>query len=86
MCMKKQDQKSDSQSRKETETTRTNIVMETPLVSAAQEITGIRTKAGVVHYALKEVVRRSKMKELLSLHGKVAWHGDLNESRKTREF
>ena len=70
----------------EPETARTNIVMETPLVHAAQEITGIKTKAGVVHYALKEVVRRSKMKDLLSLHGKVEWDGDLNETRKTREF
>ncbi|WP_345734607.1 type II toxin-antitoxin system VapB family antitoxin [Prosthecobacter algae] len=84
--MKKRSPKDDSEPHEEIETTRTNIVMETPLVSAAQEITGIKTKAGVVHYALKEVVRRSKMKELLSLHGKVTWSGDLNETRKTREF
>ncbi len=70
----------------ESETVRTNIIMETPLVYAAQEITGIKTKAGVVHYALKEVVRRSKMKELLAMRGKVAWDGDLEEMRKTREF
>lgn len=67
-------------------TTRTNIVMEEPLVAAAQKITGIRTKAGVVHYALREVVRRSKMKELLELQGKVAWEGDLDAMRKTRTF
>ena len=84
--MKKRSPKGDSEPHEEPETTRTNIVMEAPLVSAAQEITGIKTKAGVVHYALKEVVRRSKMKELLSLHGKVTWSGDLNETRKTREF
>lgn len=72
--------------KEEPETSRTNIIMETPLVSAAQEITGIKTKAGVVHYALKEVVRRAKMKELLSLHGKVAWEGDLDEMRMSREF
>lgn len=68
------------------ETMRTNIVMETPLVTAAQEITGIKTKAGVVHFALREVVRRAKMKELLSLHGKVGWEGDLDAMRATREL
>ena len=68
------------------ETMRTNIVMEEPLVYAAQKITGIKTKAGVVHYALREVVRRSKMKELLELQGKVNWEGDLDAMRETRTF
>ncbi|HRJ09142.1 MAG TPA: type II toxin-antitoxin system VapB family antitoxin [Prosthecobacter sp.] len=68
------------------ETMRTNIIMETPLVYAAQEITGIKTKAGVVHHALKELVRRERMKQLLALRGKVAWDGDLDEMRRTREF
>jgi len=86
MCMKKHPHTPDPDPPEEPETSRTNIIMETPLVYAAQEITGIKTKAGVVHYALKEVVRRSKMKDLLSLHGKVEWDGDLNETRKTREF
>jgi Arc/MetJ family transcription regulator len=86
MCMKKQTATPSPEPPEEPETSRTNIVMEIPLVYAAQEITGIKTKAGVVHYALKEVVRRSKMKELLSLHGKVEWDGDLNETRKNREF
>lgn len=86
MCMKKRSKAPDPEPPEEPETSRTNIVMETPLVHAAQEITGIKTKAGVVHYALKEVVRRSKIKELLSLHGKVEWDGDLSEMRKTREF
>lgn len=67
-------------------TTRTNIVMEEPLVCAAQKITGIKTKAGVVHYALREVVRRARMKELLELQGKVDWEGDLNAMRETRTF
>lgn len=86
MCMKKPSPISDPEPPEEPETSRTNIILETHLVHAAQEITGIKTKAGVVHYALKEVVRRSKMKELLSMHGKVEWEGDLNETRKTREF
>lgn len=84
--MKKQTPAPDPDPPEEPETSRTNIIMDTALVYAAQEITGIKTKAGVVHHALKEVVRRSKMKDLLSLHGKVEWDGDLNETRKTREF
>lgn len=57
-------------------TMRTNIVMETPLVNEAQAITGIKTKTGVIHYALKEIVRRKKMKDILAFQGKVElWDG-----------
>src|SRR3954467_13401083 len=62
---------------------RTNIVMEEPLVMEAQAVTGIKTKTGVVHYALREVVRRARQKEMLALRGKVHWEGDLNEMRKS---
>lgn len=68
----------------ETESVRTNIVMEEPLVAEAQAITGIKTKSGVVHYALREVIRRARQKELLKLQGKVAWEGDLDTLRQSR--
>jgi Arc/MetJ family transcription regulator len=58
--------------------------MEEPLVMEAQAITGIKTKTGVVHYALREVVRRAKQKEILKFRGKVAWDGDLDQMRKSR--
>jgi Arc/MetJ family transcription regulator len=55
---------------------RTNIIMEEPLVMEAQSITGIKTKTGVVHHALRELVRRQKMKEVLGMRGKVDfWDG-----------
>jgi Arc/MetJ family transcription regulator len=55
---------------------RTNIIMEEPLVAEAQAITGIKTKTGVVHHALRELVRRQKMKEVLEMRGKVEfWDG-----------
>ena len=61
-------------------TVRTNIVMEEPLVEKAKAITGIKTKAGVVDYALREVVRRAKQKGLLKLRGKVKfWPGYVDE-------
>ena len=63
---------------------RTNIIMEEPLVMEAQKITGIKTKSGVVHYALREVVRRARQKEILNLQGKVKWDGDLEEMRRNR--
>ena len=63
---------------------RTNIVLEETLVMEAQAITGIKTKTGVVHHALREVVRRAKQKEMLALRGKVAWEGDLDEMRRSR--
>lgn len=68
----------------EGEHVRTNIIMEEPLVAEAQAITGIRTKSGVVHYALREVVRRARQKELLKLQGKIVWEGDLDALRRTR--
>jgi Arc/MetJ family transcription regulator len=62
---------------------RTNIVMEEPLIAEAQTITGIKTKTGVVHYALREVVRREKMKEALAMRGKVKfWDGYVDEHVK----
>lgn len=65
-----------STTHEEPDTMRTNIVMETPLVNEAQAITGIKTKTGVIHFALKEIVRRKKMKDILAFQGKVEfWDG-----------
>ncbi len=62
---------------------RTNIVMEEPLVYEAQSITGIKTKTGVVHYALRELVRRDRMKDALRMRGKVGfWDGYIAEHVK----
>ncbi len=67
----------------ETTEVRTNIIMEEPLVIEAQSITGIKTKTGVVHYALREVVRRERMKEALRMRGKVGfWDGYVAEHVK----
>ncbi len=67
----------------EVEEVRTNIIMEEPLVMEAQTITGIKTKTGVVHFALREVVRRERMKEALRMRGKVGfWDGFIAEHVK----
>jgi len=41
------------------------------LVGQAQEATGARTKTEAIVIALKEVVRRKKIEELLALRGKI---------------
>lgn len=77
MCMKKKPtiyEEADKQF--QAAQSRTNIIMEEPLVAEAQAITGIKTKTGVVHHALRELVRRQKMKEVLEMRGKVEfWDG-----------
>lgn len=67
-------------------TVRTNIIMEEPLVEEAKAVTGIKTKAGVVHYALRELVRRAKRMEMLKLQGKINWRGDLSKMRESRKL
>ncbi len=80
MCMKKKRTKYTTNEA----TVRTNIVMEEPLVYAAQKATGIKTKTGVVHFALREVVRRQQMKNLIELRGKVKfWDGYVAEHTKS---
>lgn len=86
MCMKKKPivnyasrkswQVTETPKQEETETMRTNILMEMPLVTEAQAVTGIKTKTGVIHHALRELVRRERMKEILEFRGKVDfWDG-----------
>jgi len=63
---------------------RTNIVLDDELVRRAQELTGIRTKKGVVTAGLRLLVRLGEQKNLLELQGKIAWEGDLDAMREGR--
>ncbi len=63
---------------------RTNIVLDDSLVAQCQKITGIKTRRGLVDYALRELLRRESQAEILQLKGKVAWEGDLSLSRGKR--
>lgn len=63
---------------------RTNIVIDQELMEEALALTGQKTRKDVVHYALQELVRRARQKELLALKGKICWDGDLSEMRETR--
>ena len=63
---------------------RTNIELDEKLVNEAMKLTHKKTKKELVNYALEELVRRIKRKQILSLEGKVKWTGDLGEMRKSR--
>jgi len=63
---------------------RTNVVLDTSVLGKAKILTGIKTTKDIIHYALKELVRHKRQKELLKLKGSVDWKGDLNSSRLGR--
>jgi Arc/MetJ family transcription regulator len=63
---------------------RTNIDVDDKLIDSAMAITSIKTKKGIVEYALKELIDLHKRRALLGLRGKVKWVGDLDEMRKIR--
>ncbi len=63
---------------------RTNIELDEELVNEAMRLTQMKTKKELVNYALKELVRKVKRKNLLNLEGKVEWEGNLYEMRKSR--
>lgn len=65
------------------DTVRTNIVIDKALMEEALTLTGQSTRRELVHFALQELVRRARQKELLSLKGKVEWEGNLDDSRET---
>ena len=37
-----------------------------------------------VHFALSELIRREKAKDILTLEGKIKWEGNLKQMRKAR--
>lgn len=63
---------------------RTNIELDEGLVDEAMKLTHIKTKKELVNYAIRELVRKAKIKRLLELEGRVKWTGDLVEMREGR--
>ena len=60
---------------------RTNIEIDDKLLEDAIKWTGLKSKKETVNYALEELIKLEKRKKLLSLRGKVAWEGNLDEMR-----
>jgi len=63
---------------------RTNIVLDDKLIERAQKLTGIKTKRGVVHEALRTLILLREQSEIRNLRGKLKWEGNLHEQRLRR--
>ena len=63
---------------------RTNIFIDDKLIKKGMRYTGIKTKRGLVDFALRELVNRKERKKILDLKGRLRWEGNLDEMRKSR--
>jgi Transcription regulator of the Arc/MetJ class len=65
---------------------RTNIMIDDKIMQTAMEISGIRTKKGVVEQAMREFVARRTRKDLSELRGKIRFADDYDyaEHRKNQ--
>lgn len=61
---------------------RTNIVLDEKLVDSALKVTKLKTRKALIDYALRELLRHAKQKDILKLRGKIHWEGDLKASRE----
>ena len=61
---------------------RTNIEIDEELMDEILEKTTLKTKKEVVDKALREFLRKIKLRELSDLSGKITWEGNLNEMRE----
>jgi Arc/MetJ family transcription regulator len=63
---------------------RTNVVLDDKLVARCQKATGIKTRRGLIDYALHELLRHARQKKILELKGSITWDGDLSAWRRKR--
>lgn len=63
---------------------RTNVVLDDELVERAKQLTGIKTKRGVIQEALRTLVRLHEQAEVRALRGALRWEGDLEETPESR--
>ena len=63
---------------------RTNIFIDDNLIEKGMKYTGIKTKKGLVDFALRELIDRKERKKILDLKGRLHWEGNLNEMRDSR--
>lgn len=57
---------------------RTNIDLDDRLIEQAFALTGLRTKKELVNFALAELVKRKRKKDLLDLAGEIEFVEDFN--------
>jgi Arc/MetJ family transcription regulator len=65
---------------------RTNIEIDDELLDEALRLTGLKTKRAVVEAGLRLLLRLKRQEDILRLVGRVHWEGNLDESRRDRDF
>ena len=60
---------------------RTNIVIDDALMKEALKATGLKTKKEAVELGLQTLVRLNRQASIRKFRGKLAWDGNLRESR-----
>jgi Arc/MetJ family transcription regulator len=65
---------------------RTHIDLDENLVAQVVAMGHFPTKKAAIHAALTEFTKILKRRQLLALRGKVAWEGELNQLRATRNI
>jgi Arc/MetJ family transcription regulator len=63
---------------------RTNIDLDERLVREGLRIFGCKSKRELVNFALRELLKKAKRKEILKLRGQLKWEADLDELRRSR--
>jgi Arc/MetJ family transcription regulator len=63
---------------------RTNIDIDDRLMREAMRRSGARTKRAAVEAGLRLLAETHAQGSIRRLRGKIAWEGDLNQSRQTR--
>jgi Arc/MetJ family transcription regulator len=63
---------------------RTNIDLDDRLIKQGMKRLHCRSKRELVNLALRELVRKESIKDLLTLQGKIRWEGDLKLWRQSR--
>lgn len=63
---------------------RTNIVLDEDLLREAQALTALKTKRDVVDFALHELVKQYRRRQLLDVRRTGLWEGNLDEMRRGR--
>jgi Arc/MetJ family transcription regulator len=65
---------------------RTNVVLDEKVVGQAKKATGIQVTRQLLDFALRELLRHRKQRNILKLRGNVEWEGDLDEMRRGGAF
>ena len=61
---------------------RTTINLDEEVLESAMQYSEGKSKAEIVNEALRDFVRRKRLRELLDFRGKIEWTGDLDQLRK----